>query len=118
MKNIILILFLTLNANNYAQITGKTQTGNLLIKKNPNIEAITGPQIILTEPKLSDNNLLKVETKNLAIKGYVIDKYGLEEIIINNIKIFPTDNNNPLPSPKPRGADWIEAYRHWAKRSG
>ena len=23
----------------------------------------------------------------------------------------------PLPSPRPKGADWIEAYRHWAKRS-
>ena len=24
----------------------------------------------------------------------------------------------PLPSPRPKGADWIEAYRHWAKRTG
>ncbi len=22
----------------------------------------------------------------------------------------------PLPSPRPRGGDWIEAYRYWAKR--
>ena len=22
----------------------------------------------------------------------------------------------PLPSPRPRGAEWIEAYRHWARR--
>ena len=24
----------------------------------------------------------------------------------------------PLPSQKPKGADWIEAYRHWARKSG
>ncbi|MGD0529889.1 MAG: calcium-binding protein [Polyangiaceae bacterium] len=23
----------------------------------------------------------------------------------------------PLPSPRPEGADWIEAYRHWLKGS-
>lgn len=23
----------------------------------------------------------------------------------------------PLPSPKPAGADWIEAYRQWVRRS-
>ncbi len=24
----------------------------------------------------------------------------------------------PLPEPAPRGAEWIEAYRHWARGSG
>jgi hypothetical protein len=24
----------------------------------------------------------------------------------------------PLPRPAPDGADWIEAYRHWPKRTG
>jgi hypothetical protein len=23
----------------------------------------------------------------------------------------------PLPSPPPEGAEWIEAYRHWARRT-
>ncbi len=94
MKKIILILSLFICIKNYSQITGKTQTGNLLIKKEPVIEEITSPQIILTEPKLDNSNVLKVESKNLEIKGKIIDKYGVKEIIINKIQITPSEENS------------------------
>ncbi len=94
MKKLILILLLILSSNDYAQISGKTQTGNLLIKKAPAIEEITSPKIVLIEPQFKDSSLLKVNVKSLTIKGKVIDNYGLQEITVNNIKIFPADDNS------------------------
>jgi hypothetical protein len=61
-------------------------------------------------------------TKMLGVDVTVdgIDLNGADQIIANCSRGRVRQNIGllelPLPSPPPRGAEWIEAYRRWARR--
>ncbi len=71
---------------------------------------------------LEDNLALPFETEVLGVPVTVerIDLTDADEIVVicrrerrrQTIPILDL----PLPVPPPAGAEWIEAYRHWARR--
>jgi len=69
---------------------------------------------------MEDNLALPFETIVLGVPVTVksIDMTGTEEIVAECARGRERQQipilNLPLPSPRPKGWEWIEAYRHWA----
>ena len=70
---------------------------------------------------LEESLALPFETDMLGVRVTVerIDLNDAEEVVAicrhgRNRQAIPLVDL-PLPSPRPAGAEWIEAYRHWAR---
>ena len=70
---------------------------------------------------LEENLVLPFETDVLGVRVFVerIDLTDAEEIVAicrrgSDRQAIPV-LDLPLPSPRPAGAEWIEAYRCWAR---
>ncbi len=98
MKKIIYLLIVLLSLPVLAQVTGTTQSGRLLPKKDTenisNENATTGLQIVITEPQL--NNLMEAETNqtSVTIRGYITDASKINSVLINNTKATILNDNS------------------------
>ena len=112
MKRFIVFLILLFSAQSFAQVTGSTQTGRLILKKNkpPQETENTAPQtpkkteqistsysaprIILAEPNLAGKKEIKYDESSITVRGSVDDEYGLKSVMIGNTYATLLQDNN------------------------
>jgi hypothetical protein len=106
MKRFIILLILIFSVQLCAQVTGSTQTGRLIPKKDKTPQqtdytpvdntpaTYTAPKIFLLEPNLSGKNEIKYDETSITVRGSVKDEYGLKSVMIGNIYATLLQDNN------------------------
>src|SRR5690554_2830851 len=96
MKSILLFVFFLFTVNVSAQVTGSTQSGRLLPKKQnmstENQIDTFAPTLTILEPPVTRGIKVVKKSEVTTIKGYAIDPSGVLEVKVNNQRAALSDN--------------------------
>src|SRR5690606_4230832 len=95
MKSILLFVFFLFTVNVSAQVTGSTQSGRLLPKKQnmstENQIDTFAPTLTIVEPSVTRGIKVVKKSEVTMIKGYAIDPSGVLEVKVNNQRASLSD---------------------------
>jgi hypothetical protein len=99
MKKLILMIIFLLSLPAYAQVTGSTQSGRLLPKKQVEKQTEVPPenstsQIIVTEPVLNNSMEAELSQTSTTVRGKVTGSSIINSVSVNGTKATLLSDNN------------------------